>query len=150
MTNAFSASKQTRWLIADQLPDERGTTVTISDVKREMLKDFNSGEDASFIVLHFKECKPLVCKNPVLDSLALLFPKVTHDKIESIIGQQIVLHGVHGSSGKNDWYVVRIDEVASLRLQTPGKMPGDPIRDDEPSSVSEDVPPPDDNDEPPF
>lgn len=158
---SFASLKQTKWVIPEQLPNASGSIVTITDTRQEMLKDFNTQKDENFLVLYFKEIKPLVCKNPVLDSLEVLFPFCDPP---DIVGQQIVLHGVRGSSGSGDWHVVRIDEVASLRLQSPDNIPdamkkqsgshneeapatsastsgGDPVHDEEP-------PPPGDEDGP--
>ena len=118
--SSFASHKQTKWVIPQQLSNENGSIVTVTEVRTELLENFQTKLMEDFVVLYFKECKPMPCKNPVLDALDELFPFC---QIQDIVGQQLVLHGEHGKSGKNEWYVVRVDKIATLRLQTPDNIP---------------------------
>ncbi len=124
----FGNYKQTRFVIPEQLPlqpngEYRGVA-TIAGTSEEMLENFNTQKEELFLVLSFREFKPLVCKNPVLDSLQKVFPGC---EPSDIVGQQIMLYGLRGRTGSNDWHVVRIDESETMRMQTPQSVP-EPMR----------------------
>ena len=97
-------------------------------------------EDAFFIYFKGHE-KPLGCNLTNRKVLQGIVGDDAEWTTASLRGVSLIVYAESTSMGTG--IRVRYNDAAS-------KAGGDPIRDEEPSSVSEDVPPPDDDDEPPF
>ena len=93
--------------------EEKGMAVEIVGAGSEILDNYNTGEKDTFLVLEFKNLKPLVCKNPVLDALAEAFPEVNEPA--QLVGKIVVLVRSEERVAGNMHQLVRIDAIRTIR-----------------------------------
>lgn len=144
--------KQSKYVTYHDLP-ENGLVATIVSGKTEMLEDFRTKQPTEFIVLEFAECKPLVCKNPVVDALSDAFPEVNSP--HELVGKRILLVRSDERIAGEVLNLVRVDALGTARLQgmqnasqpnagaTISDRPPTPVH-TEPAHMRETPPPPTD------
>lgn len=141
----FKAYKQSKYVTYHDLPQE-GAAATVTAAGTEMLDNFQTGQKDRFVVLEFKEFKPLVCKNPVLDALDEAFPQI-NDPTE-IVGYKVYLIRSDERVAGQLHQLVRVDALKTMRANSQPAhrpAPGATISDRPPTPVNMDVPPPTEN-----
>ena len=140
--------KHSKYVTYHDLPKD-GVDVEIIGAGTEVLRNYQTEKEENFVVLEFKEFKPLVCKNPVLDALEMAFPNISEPQL--LVGHWVHLYPSDERVGGDMYQLARIDGIKSIRADA--KMVGAATATAEPARLQEEPPAADpafDLDEPTF
>ena len=114
----------------------------------EYPKDENGVTEDAFIIRFVGHEKPLGCNLTNRKVLAGIVGNNAEWDTPSLAGTRLIVYAESTSMGEG--IRLRYDNSAEANPTRQTKFGNDPIHDDEPASVGEDVPPPGDGDEIPF